>query len=370
MDFSEVKRLMDEAVAEHDVPCSDIAISYNGELVYRYMNGASDDLKSVPLKGDELYFLYSATKPITCTAALQLYEQGKIKLEDKVSDYIPEFGDMWVKTADGVKKARKPITLKNLFSMTSGLNYNLLNNSIQEQKRVKPDSSTLEMVRAMAGEPLEFEPGEHFLYSLSHDVLAAVVELVSGMSFGEYLKKNIFDVCGMERTGFTLNDDIRSKMCSQYMWDAENKRGNLIEKVNPFILTPAYQSGGAGLISCVDDYIKFVTEMANGNRLLKAETIDLMRANQLGEQAYQDFQSSKKGYTYGLGVRTDAFGRYAAKGEFGWDGAAGAYVMIDPDNHIGIFYATHIRTYGVYLYNKLHPAIRDAVYQTLRTSLK
>ena len=363
MDFSEVKRLMDEAVAEHNVPCSDIAISYNGKIVYRYGNGTRDDKKSEPVKGDELYFLYSATKPITCTAALQLYEQGKIKLEDKVSDYIPEFADMWVKTSDGVKKAQNPITLKNLFTMTSGLNYDLLSESIQKQKRMKPDSTTLEMVRAFAGEPLEFEPGEHFLCSLSHDVLAAVVELVSGMSYGEYLKKNIFDVCGMERTGFTLNDDIRNKMCSQYMW--ENQTSNLIEKENPFILTPVYQSGGAGLISCVDDYIKFVTEMANGNRLLKAETIDLMRANQLGEQAYQDFQSSKRGYTYGLGVRTDAFGRYAAKGEFGWDGAAGAYVMIDPDNHIGIFYATHIRRYGEYLYDKLHPAIRDAVYQVL-----
>lgn len=364
MDFSEVKRLMDEAVAEHEVPGSDIAISYRGEIVYRYRNGMRDDWKKEPVKGDELYFLYSATKPITCTAALQLYEQGRIRLEDKVSDYIPEFGDMWVKTPEGLKKAQKPITIKNLFTMTSGLNYNLAGKSILEQRQAKPDSSTLEMVRAIAREPLEFEPGEHFLYSLSHDVLAAIVELVSGMSYGEYLKKHIFDVCGMERTGFTLNDEIRKQMCSQYIWDG--KQGKLTPKENPFILTPAYQSGGAGLISCVDDYIKFVTEMANGNRLLKAETIDLMRAHQLGDQAYQDFQSCKKGYSYGLGVRTDAFGRYAWKGEFGWDGAAGAYVMIDPDNHIGIFYATHIRSYGVYLYDKLHPAIRDAVYQTLK----
>lgn len=174
------------------------------------------------------------------------------------------------------------------------------------------------------------------------------------------------DVCGMTRTGFTLNEEIKDKMCSQYIYDGQTGTASLKGKWNQFILTPAYQSGGAGLISCVEDYIKFVMEMSNGNRLLKAESIDLMRANQLGQQAYQDFQDCKFGYTYGLGVRTDAFGRYAHKGEFGWDGAAGSYVMIDPDNHIGIFYATHVCGHGEYLYKGLHQDIRDEVYRVIR----
>ena len=365
MDFQKVKELMDQSVKDHQVPCSDIAVVYKGEIVYRYMNGTSDDKKSVPLKGDELYYLFSATKPVTCTAALMLYEQGKIRLEDKLSDYIPEFEEMWVKSAEGLKKAQKPITIKNLFTMTSGLNYNTCSDSILKKKQENPNCGTVEMVKAIAGEPLAFEPGEHFLYSLSHDVLAAVVEIVSGMSFGEFVKKHIFDVCGMERTGFALNDEIRSQICSQFIYDPESGVGNLMEKENAFILTPAYESGGAGLISCVDDYIKFVREMSNGNRLLKKETIDLMRADHLSPQVYEDFQACKKGYSYGLGVRTDAYGRYAAKGEFGWDGAAGAYVLIDPDNHIGIFYATHIRNHGAYLYTELHQAIRDAVYRSI-----
>ena len=138
-----------------------------------------------------------------------------------------------------------------------------------------------------------------------------------------------------------------------------------MEKKNEYIITPAYQSGGAGLISCVDDYSKFVAAMSNTNQLLKAASIDMMRTDQLGEQARQDFQSVKAGYTYGLGVRTDAYGRFSHKGEFGWDGAAGAYVMIDPDNHIGVFYATHVRDNGLYLHEVLHPQIRDAVYQAI-----
>jgi len=366
MNFNNINFFIDQAIAEHEVPCSDIVILYKGKVVYRYMNGTIDDDKKVPIKGDELYFLYSATKPITCTAAMQLVEAGKMKLEDKVSDYIPEFQEMWVKSESGLKKAEKPITIQNLFSMTSGMNYDLNNKSILAQIEKNPNSSTLEMVRAMAGELLEFEPGEHFKYSLSHDVLAAVVEVVSGMSFGEYLQKHIFDVCGMTRTSFTLNEEIKEKMCSQYIYDAQAGKASLKGKWNQFILTPAYQSGGAGLISCVEDYAKFVAEMSNGNKLLKAESIDMMRANQLGEQAYRDFQDCKFGYTYGLGVRTDAFGRYAHKGEFGWDGAAGSYVMIDPDNHIGIFYATHVCGHGEYLYKGLHQDIRDEVYRVIR----
>lgn len=366
MDFSKVKQLMDESVTKHGVPCSDIMISHKGEIVYRYMNGTIDDEKKEPIKGDEMYFLYSATKPITCTAALQLVEAGKLGLDDKVADYIPEFGHMQVKTPEGMKEAKTPMTIRHLFSMTSGLNYNLMSESVQRQYQENPASTTLEIVRAIAKEPLEFEPGEHFLYSLSHDVLAAVVEVASGMRFGEYVKTHILDVCGMERTCFAPNEKASQMVCSQYLIDPETEIASLTERINPFVLSPAYESGGAGLVSCVEDYIKFVTEMANGNRLLKKETIDLMRANQLGEQAYKDFQDCKAGYAYGLGVRTDILGHHGHPGEFGWDGAAGAYVVIDPVEHIGIFYATHIRNHGFYLYNVLHQKIRDVVYEEIR----
>jgi len=365
MDFGKVKDLLDEALAEHRVPCSDVAILHNGEIVYRYMNGTSDDEKKVPIRGDEQYFLYSATKPITCTAVLQLVEAGKLRLDDPVSDYIPEFAHMMVKTEAGLKPASKPMLIRHLFTMTSGLNYDLNSPGILAAREKNPDAGTLEMVRAIAGEPLEFEPGEHYLYSLSHDVLAAVAEVVTGMSFGEYLKKNIFDVCGMTRTGFWSNETAKNMVCSQYLYDVERDVSELMEKKNVYILTPAYHSGGAGLISCVDDYVKYVAAMSNGNQLLKKETIDLMRMDQLGEQAYEDFKLRKPGYTYGLGVRTDAYGRYAHKGEFGWDGAAGSYVLIDPDNHIGIFYATHVRKHGTYLYQGLHQDIRDAVYEVI-----
>ena len=365
MNFEKVKALMDNSVEKHGIPGSDIIVTHNGKEVYRYWNGTRDDKRCIPVTGDELYFLYSATKVITCTAVMQLVEKGKLALEDKVADYIPEYGDLWVKTEGGKKKAEQPMTLKHLLTMTSGLNYNIQTESILKQKENNPNSSTLEMVRAFAKEPLNFEPGTHYCYGLSHDVLAAIVEIVSEQSYGEYLKKHIFDICSMEHTGFQRNEAIENRISSQFIWDESSQSIKSMEKVNNFVLTPVYQSGGAGLISSVADYSKFATEMANGNRLLKRETMNQMRMNQLKGQAFLDFQKSRPGYVYGLGVRMECEGKFVAKRGFGWDGAAGAHVLIDPDNHIAIFYITHVKNYIHYIQNKLHPALRDAIYEEL-----
>lgn len=363
--FDKVKGLLDDALANHSLPCSDIAISVDNEIVFRYSNGTGDDDKQVPIKGDELYFLYSASKPITCVAALQLYEQGKLGLEDCVYEYLPEYRDLMVRTGEGVQPVKTPMRIRHLFTMTSGLNYDLGNPAIREQLAKNPASTTLELIRALAKNPLDFNPGEHFQYSLSHDVLAAVIEVVSGMTFGEYLQKHIFDVCGMKHTYVGYTPELKTKICSQYRYHPEQGESLLMEKENEFILSSNYQSGGAGLVSCVDDYMRFAQTLVNSEILLKKETLDLMRQGQLAQVPYEDFQNCKAGYSYGLGVRTNVEGKFSAVGEFGWDGAAGAYVLLDPDNHLAIFYATHVRDHGTYQYDELHPQIRDAVYETL-----
>lgn len=355
VDFQNVKDLMDRAVAEHGVPFSEIAVSYGGEPVFRYRNGS-------PLENG-LYYLYSATKPISATAVLQLYERGLVDLDGDVALYLPEFSNPRVKTEAGSRPAARPITIRNLLTMSSGLNYNCNAPALVRQLARDPNSSTRALIGALAEEPLEFDPGDHYLYSLSHDVLGAVVEVVSGMSLGEYLQKYIFAPCGMTRTGFAMPEP--EKLNDQYCFDPRTGKSHLVEKKNSFVLSPDYQSGGAGLISCVDDYFAFVTEMANGTKLLRRETRDLMRTNQLRGQAWVDFQGGKPGYGYGLGVRTAMGTALLNQGEFGWDGAAGAYCLIDPDRNVAIFYGTHVLSHGEYLYKQLHPAIRDAVYQTI-----
>ena len=365
MNFDALKELIDYGCKEKDIPCVDLIVSHNNEIVFRYMTGTRDDDKKLPIKGDELYFLYSASKPITCTAALQLYEKELIGLDDYVYKYLPEFKDMKVRTADGLSDAKNHITIKNLFTMTSGLDYNLESPSILEQLRENPNSSTLDIVRAIAKEPLQFNPGDHYLYSLSHDVLAAVVEVVSGMRFEDYVKKNIYDVCGMSSTTMTVTDDVLDRICSQYMFNAATDTASLMAKENPYIFTSNYHSGGAGMISCADDYIKFAAAMANGETLLKKETIALMSQDHLTPEQFADFSPMKPGYTYGLGVRTNVSSDFSEKGEFGWDGAAGSYTIMDPKNHIAVFYGTHVKNHGDFLYMKHHMDIRDEIYKVL-----
>ncbi len=363
--LDKIKRILEYAEKEHQILCSDIAVMIDDEIVCRYMTGTRDDDKTIPIKGDELYFLYSASKPITCTAALQLYEKGKLSLDDYVYKYIPEFKNVTVRTDSAIKPVKNHITIKHLFTMTSGINYDLCSRGITEQLAKDSESSTLDIVKAIASEPLAFEPGDGWLYGLSHDVLAAVVEIISDMPFAEYLQKNIFDVCGMENTYMYYDDKIQSRMCSQYCY--KDEKVILTDKENQYIFTHNYHSGGAGIISCVDDYMKYIYTMINTEKLLKHETLDLMRKAHLDKKQCEIFQECKRGYSYGLGVRTNSFSNFSAKGEFGWDGAGGAYILMDPDNRIGIFYATHIRDYGDYLYNDLHLQLRDTVYEYIKS---
>jgi len=292
-----------------------------------------------------------------------LYEKGLIDLEDNVDKFIPEFKQLLVKTNDGAVPAKNSMKIRHLFTMTSGLSYDLETPAIREQISKNSESTTMELVKAMAKTPLEFEPGTHYLYSLSHDVLAAVIEAASGMNYGEYLQKHIFDVCGMKNTYVGCPEELRARLASQYLYDESRDETALMAKGNNYIFTSGYQSGGAGLVSCVEDYMLFQNALISG-KLLKQSTVDLMRQNHLTEVQYQDFQSFKQVYSYGLGVRTNISDAFSAKGEFGWDGAAGAYGIMDPDNRLVVFYITHVRNRG-YLYSDLHPQIRDAVYHEL-----
>ena len=222
--FTKLKNLMD-GFMEMGVPGYDCIVYHKGECVYREMNGYTDLEKKIPVKGDERYNIYSCSKPITCTAALQLYEHGKFKLDDKLSKYLPEFDTMYVNTENGIKKAENSITIKDLFCMTAGFSYDL---NSQELIKLKKDTNgkcpTREAMRYLAKEPLLFEPGTQWHYSLCHDILAAVVEVISDMKFEEYVKKNIFDILGMDNSTFLLPFDEFDTVAAHYVFDNETKK--------------------------------------------------------------------------------------------------------------------------------------------------
>jgi CubicO group peptidase (beta-lactamase class C family) len=324
--------------------------------------------------------MYSVTKVSLAVAAAQLIERAEIMLTDPVSVYFPEYKDLRVTytRADGtqdVRPAATPMLVRHLISMTSGLDYNLNRPSI---KRVREQTGgkcpTLEIVRALAEEPLCFDPGENYRYSLSLDVLGGIIELVSGMKLSDYMRENIFKPLGMESTSFGLTDSKLERLATQYAYDATSKSATEIAKnYNPYVFGSEYDSGGAGLITCVDDQILLADALTHkgmgksGNRILSPYTVDLMRTNLLGERHLSVFNSSAHvaGYGYGWGVRTnmhpETVGNIMPKGEFGWDGAKLSYISSCPETGISIFHAEHMGA----LHGTVIPRLRNVIYSCL-----
>lgn len=378
MDFKLLESFLDY-ITKWRIPGADCAVYYKNKPAFRYSAGFADIKSKKPITSDNLYNLYSASKVITCTAALQLFERGKFLMTDPVWEYLPEFKEMYIqKVMENGKieliKADSSIKIRDLFTMSAGLTYNLNTPSIQAVKeKTQNKCPTREIVKAIADSPLMFEPGTHWNYSLCHDVLGGLVEVISGKKFSRYLDENIFKPLGMKDTGFYPTDEKKLRMATQYRFDDEKNIAAEIPSANGYVPGSEYESGGAGLISSVDDYMKFANALCskgkshNGEQILSKRTIDLMRTNHLDEASLKDFNwIQMSGYGYGLGVRTmidkTKGGSLSPVGEFGWGGAAGAYVMIDPDNEVALFYAQHL------LNNQepyVHPRIRNIAYNCL-----
>lgn len=322
------------------IPSIDCMVMKDGEVIYRRFDGFSDYEGNKPVTGKEVYNLYSCSKVVTCTAALQLLEQGKFGLEDKLSDFMPEFENMTVKTPDGIRPAKTPILIKNLFTMTSGFDYGI-GWPVAERMRAETNGRcpTREFMRELAKEPLLFDPSERWEYGLSHDIIAALVEVVSGERFGEYVRKNIFEPLGMKNSTFMLPDEKLDTVCAQYRYNFENKEFEPTGlAVQSYKFGSEYESGGAGMVSTVEDYMKFLEALRKGDVILKKETIDLMTSNMLTEAQNETFWR-KANYFYGLGVRAPMEGKSF---DFGWGGAAGAYLFIDRVHNLTAFYAQHV----------------------------
>ena len=322
----------------------DVIVYKSGREVFRHKNGYADYEKKTPIEGNELYYLYSCSKPITCTAALQLFEKGLFSLEDKLSDYMPEFSEMFIEDKNGRRKAENPILIRHLFEMTAGLDYELQSPEFLEcSKNTNGKCPTREAMKYLARRPIAFEPGTRWRYSLCHDVLAALVEIISGERFSDYVKKNIFDPMGMHRSTYRLTEDIREKVAPIYIYDEKEKKPVLLGiGISDFVIGSEYESGGAGCVSCAEDYVRFL-EGVRTYKLLKKETVDLIRADHIAAYGIDDTPYWKRDtHGYSLGMRcSKGIEGYA---DFGWDGAAGAFMAIDIENEITVFYVQHLRS--------------------------
>lgn len=348
------------------IPGLACGVAKDGEIIYEGYHGYADLDKKVEMSSQSIFRLFSMTKVIVCTAAMILYDRGHFLLNEPLYEYIPEYKEMKVVASDDgnnftVEKAKNPILVKDAFMMTAGLPYAFGDNATaREMKRINEELKQkhgkyelMTEVKAMSQVPLAAEPGTRWMYGYGHDLVAALIEVITGKSIGQFLQEELFDPLGMKETGYRYRDDIEERMVTLYNIDDEGKfkpsQGFLDERHQPDAIL---ESGGAGLYSTLKDYLIFTQMMANGGtwndeRIIGRKTIDLMRSNHLNEQQMKDFTwSYSAGYGYGLGVRTmvdQAAGHSnSSLGEFGWTGAAGTWTSIDPSERLSIVYMHQI----------------------------
>ena len=323
------------------IPFYDCIVMKDGKCVYRHWNGFTDLTNRTPVTGRERYNIYSCTKLITCVAALQLWEKGLFRLEDKLSDYMREFAHMTVHTPEGVQPAKNPIRIQDLFTMTAGFSYNLNSpHLLRCREETAGQCQTREAMKYLAQEPLLFEPGTRWEYSLCHDVLAALVEVISGMTFGEYVKQNIFAPLNMTHSTLLLDDSEVPTLVNPYRYCPE-KGVVETDRSLSFKLGSLYESGGAGCISTVEDYILLLEGLRTGV-ILKSSTIDRMATNHLNPQQLETFWT-KETHGYGLGQKCP---RDDTQSDFGWGGAAGAHYFVDRKNGITAYLGIHVLGYA------------------------
>lgn len=361
MNFSKLAEFIDTISENCRIPSCDCSVYYQHREVFRRRSGFVDLEKTKPTSGSDLYFLYSASKVCLAVAAMQLVEKGLLSLHDPVGMYLPEFHSIPVWHGSKSFSCKKQATIEHLLAMQAGLDYQFTRPDIMELARRKPNASTQEFIHQYLTELLQFEPGERFLYSMCHDVLGAVIEIVTNMRYSDYVKKNIAQPLGMNDLEFRVLSKNRERMVQQYTWKAGEDPYDIwgadivpLDKMDCFtVFGPEYDSAGGGAVCSVSDYVLLADALANwgvganGVRILSPESICQMRKDRLCNVAYtyEEYpQARDYGYGYGLGVRTLVNNRNSRSpiGEFGWDGAAGAYFLSDVDNQIAIFSATSV----------------------------
>ena len=322
------------------IPGYDVMVCQKGECVWRHQAGYSDLEKRIPMQGNERFNLYSCSKPVTVTAAMLLYEKRLFGLDDPLSDYLPEFAGMTVKTENGVRPVKTPITLRHLFSMQAGFNYDVHTPALEKARQDTGGlCPTREAVSYLAQQPLDFEPGTKYGYSLCHDVLAAVVEVVSGERFEEYVKRTIFEPLGMKRSSFLIPEHERAALAKQYRFDPVSGCAVDCGRGNQYILGAQYASGGAGLVSTVEDYMRFLEALRTDALFEHQETLEMMITDQLSDSSRRTY-GFRNHHGYGLGLRCPYKGLKAT--DFGWDGTAGAFAAVDRTRDMCFFYIQHL----------------------------
>ena len=364
--LKQLDALFEKEMQEERIKGASLLVQHKGKTEFRNVYGSDRE--------DSIYKVFSMTKPITTVAFMMLYERGLVDVFDPVSKYLPGYEHMQVATMRGLVDADKPITLKHLLNMTSGLVYpgdmseperimDVLYHELHEKAVQGVNMSNLDIINALGSVPLLFQPGERWHYGISADVIAGVVEVVTGVPYGEFLKKEIFEPLEMKDTGFYVKEEEYGRLAQMY--SRIDDKGRLRESdekayawLNMYAPTkpPYIESGGGGLYSTLEDYSHFVQMLATkgtyqGKRILGRKTVDYISKNQLTPEQEKtiDFDSIL-GYGYGNFMRVmkdpAKAGSNGSVGEYGWDGLPGTYFFIDPEEELTLVYMQQIEQGG------------------------
>ena len=369
-------------------------VARRGKVAYLSPMGMMDAVREKPMTEDTIFRIYSMTKPITTVALMMLYEHGHFQLGDQVYKYIPEWRNLEVYVSGEypnfvTKPPERDMTIRDLLTHTSGLAYGRseemgtpVSAAYQKLGVFGLRKGTLkEMVQKVAKLPLEFTPGTRWNYSISTDVCGYLVEVISGMSFDEYLRTNIFEPLGMVDTGFNVPSEKVERFAANYNRDANKKLQLQDDPANSAYLTPpTFFSGGGGLVSTMADYYRFCQMLLNGGeldgvRLLGPRTIEYMTRNHLpGNQdltnlsisAFSETANEGVGFGLGFAVVVDLIKaqQLGSVGEYYWGGAASTIFWIDPAQDLIVIFLTQLMPSNTFnfrgqLKSIIYPAIID-----------
>jgi CubicO group peptidase (beta-lactamase class C family) len=372
-------------IATGKIPGAVLLIQQYGQPVLFESFGVRDADSRRPMTADTIFRLYSMSKAITSVAAMMLVDDGKLRLDDSVSKYIPAFADVKVgvekpdesgKPALVLEPVKRPITILDLLRHTSGLTYGFYGDSVVRKLYANSDLFDGDFDNALFAEriaklPLAEQPGTLWDYGHSTDILGRVIEVVSGQSLFRFEKQRLLDPLGMTETAFYVADDAKRSLVAEPL-PADRFAGPIAGIVEP-TLPRRWESGGAGMVGTTGDYARFAQMLLNGGsldgrRYLKPETVALMTSDHVGPETkiardHDYFPGETSGFGLGFAVRTAVPANTSwPLGEYRWDGVAGTFFFIDPNDDMFVILMMQSPSQR----ERIQDELKALIYQALR----
>jgi len=353
------------------IPGAVAVIARAGQVEFFEALGRMDPQSGAAMREDAIFRIYSMTKPIVSLAAVMLMEDGLLQMNQPLSLFLPEFANPKVQAGNQLVAARREATVHDLLRHTAGLTYGFLgSHPVQQMYEAKNlvdrGRTNREFCKLLATLPLQDQPGTWFQYSHATDVLGAIVEVVSGRTLGRFLRERIFEPLGMKDTAFNVHEAEQARVAQPFPKDPDT--GEPVTMLDAKVQVP-WESGGGGLFGTTQDYVRFVSMMANfgslgGERLVSRKTVEWMTADHLGATpAYNDLLIPGYGFGLGFAVRKEAgMGpQPGSLGQYFWSGIGGTSFFVDPAEDIFALLMTQAPNQRIFFRNLFRHLVYAAV---------